>query len=56
MVDVTGLSSQEIESIRDDRSEELYDIISQWVRYGEYLTIIIDTDAETAKVKINNKC
>jgi hypothetical protein len=55
MVDVTGLSSQEIESIRDDRSEELYDIISPWVRYGEYL-IIIDTDAETAEVKINNKC
>lgn len=33
-----------------DQKEELHAICSRWVRYGEYVTIEIDTEKNTAVV------
>lgn len=34
-----------------ERINELTDQLSPWIRYGEYITIDIDTDTRTATVK-----
>jgi hypothetical protein len=45
-----GLSDREREPIAEMRREEAVGIAGKWFKYGEYLTIEIDTDAQTATV------
>lgn len=45
-----GLSEKEKEALREIRSDEYRDAVGKWFEYGEYLTVEIDTVAETAVV------
>jgi len=46
----SGLPEDEQEEIREIRHEKASDVAGQWFRYGEYLTVEIDTEKETIKV------
>lgn len=48
VADIEGLNDREREALIEVRSESLD--LSRWLRYGEYVTIEIDTDAGTAIV------
>lgn len=43
----------ELTAIRDVRHEKITKLCSKWFEYSEYLTVEIDTDAETCAV-VNN--
>jgi hypothetical protein len=47
---VPGLSSEEREAVIEKRREAISEVTRRWFRYGEYLTVEIDTDARTARV------
>ena len=47
---VSGLSNEEREYLFDGRHDAVYKDAGQWFKYGEYLTVEIDTDAGTAIV------
>ena len=47
---VSGLSNEEREYLFDGRRDAVYKDVGQWFKYGEYLTVEIDTDAGTAIV------
>ena len=48
---ITGISIDERESLVESRRVELDEKIRKWFQYGEYLTVEIDTDADTIQVK-----
>ena len=48
---VEQLSKQEFEQLVETRLEEVSDKIAKWIEYGEYLTVEIDTDTDTAIVR-----
>lgn len=41
---------EERDALQDSREEKLKKFCSQWFKYGEYLTVEIDTEAGTATV------
>jgi hypothetical protein len=41
---------EERELLQDHRAEKVRALCARWFRYGEYLTVEIDTDAETCVV------
>lgn len=45
-----GLDEDEKESLREIRRDKLNAALKKFVEYGEYLTVEIDLDAQTAKV------
>ena len=45
-----GLSNIEVDTLVYSRHEKIAEQCRQWIRYGEYVTIEIDTDAGTAVV------
>lgn len=47
---VTEIDEEEREALAETRAEELREAASTWFRYGEYLTVEIDTDAGTCVV------
>ena len=47
---IAGLSKDEQESLIETRQEALRDALKPWIKYGEYITILFDTDAKTATV------
>jgi len=46
----SGLDEEEQEAIQEIRREKYGNVASKWFRYGEYLDVEIDTDAQTIKV------
>ena len=46
----SGLPDDEQEALRELRYEKASDVASKWFRYGEYLTVEIDTEAGTIRV------
>lgn len=42
--------SVEIEALKEVRHEKISKICSEWFRYGEYLTVEIDTEEKTCVV------
>lgn len=48
--DVSGINESESEGLIDSRHSELSEKLKKWFRYGEYLTVEIDTDEMTATV------
>ena len=46
----TNLSEEERDAIREIRTEKVTDVADKWFRWGEYLTVEIDTEAETIRV------
>lgn len=48
---VTGVDEEERESLVESKHEKLQKICKKWFEYGEYLTVEIDTEAESITVK-----
>jgi hypothetical protein len=46
-----GLDDDEKEMLIEARQEKLSEFISSWIEYGECMTIIFDTEKDTAEVK-----
>lgn len=45
-----GLEDSELDELQETRREKLSEQCKPWIKYGEYVTIEIDTDAGTATV------
>ncbi len=45
-----GLDSDERESVAEKRREKVAKLCSEWFKFGEYLTVEVDTEARTATV------
>lgn len=45
-----GLSEDEIEVVKNERSDKVRAQCAKWFEYGEYLSVEIDTDAGTCTV------
>ena len=46
-----GLSEEEVELLQEKREDATRDLISRrWMEHGEYLTVEVDTEAETIRV------
>lgn len=45
-----GLSEKELEAVKEPRKEAIRNICGRWFEYDEYLTVEIDTKAETCTV------
>lgn len=51
---VTGIDEDERNDLIQNRVEELEDLAAAWVKYGEYVTIEIDTETAKATVARND--
>lgn len=47
---IPGLTEKEREGIAETRFQKIQDDCEKWLKYGEYLTVEIDTEAGTATV------
>lgn len=45
-----SLESDEVDGLIESRCEKLHETCKKWIRYGEYVTIEINTDEGTAVV------
>jgi hypothetical protein len=48
--EIPGLSDQEREAVQEKRQEAVSELCAKWFEYGEYLTVEIDTEAQTCVV------
>ena len=48
--EIFGLDTNERQALVEERSEKIRDICKKWFRYGELLTVEVDTDAATCTV------
>lgn len=49
-LDLRGLGADEADAVRDLRREKAHALALRWFKHGEYLTVEIDTEAETCVV------
>lgn len=54
VANVSMISPDEKEELIEYRTDLIRDSLSKWFEYNEYLTVEIDTDAETCTVKQND--
>jgi len=47
---MAGLDEDEKEAVAEKRRERVAERVGRWFKYSEYVTIEIDTDADTAVV------
>lgn len=47
---IAGLDADDREALTEKRQEAARAVASKWFKYGEYLTVEIDTEAQTATV------
>jgi hypothetical protein len=47
---VAGISERERTFMKEERSCVIDNLAARWFRYGEYLTVEIDTEAQTCTV------
>jgi hypothetical protein len=50
---VTGLDDDERDALIDTKKEKLSELLSKWFQYSEYLTVEVDTEAQTCVVVPN---
>jgi len=50
---IEGLDDDEIEDIKETRTEKIRELCDKWFTHGEYLTVEIDTLAKTCRVVPN---
>ncbi len=50
---IKGLNDEELDVLRDERREQISQLLGQWFEYSEYLTVEVDTEAETCTVVEN---
>lgn len=51
LASLEGISEEEKESLIEGRCERVGEIAARWFEYGEYLTVIIDTEQNTCTVE-----
>lgn len=49
-LDLSGLDEDEADAVRDLRKDKAHTLALRWFEHGEYLTVEIDTEAETCVV------
>jgi hypothetical protein len=49
---IPGLDAEEREAVLEARRTKTFEKMSKWLRYGEYVDLIFDTDNMTAEVKV----
>lgn len=49
-VAIEGVNEDEMATVREARFDKVQSLASRWFKYGEYLTVEIDTEAETCTV------
>lgn len=47
---IEGMQPDKKEELIELRYESMYELCRQWVKYGEYITVEIDTDHNTIEV------
>ena len=47
---IKGLNDEEYQEIIEKRSEEVRSQVGKWFKYGEYLTVEIDTEKDSIAV------
>lgn len=47
---ISALDEDEMRAVRNTRADKIRGLASRWFEYGEYLTVEIDTEAETCTV------
>ena len=52
---IPNLDPEEIEAITEVRCEKVWDALSRFVEYQEYIMIVFDTEAGTATVEERNR-
>jgi hypothetical protein len=52
---IVGLDTDERHAVIEERGEKVRDLCEKWFRYGELLTVEIDTDAQTCTVVENDR-
>jgi hypothetical protein len=50
LTQISGLSEEERETLKDQRVGQLRTFADKWMKYGEYITVEFDTEAGTAVV------
>ena len=53
--EVTGVDDDEREALVEYKMDKIQGIAKQWLEYGEYLTVEIDTEANTCTVLKRNR-
>lgn len=47
---IEGLDEEELEAVKETRKAETKEICEKWFKWGEYLTVEVDTEAKTCTV------
>ena len=53
-LDGQEMDAEEREAVGDVRAEKAHEVCQKWFKYGEYLTVEIDTGTQTIRVLENN--
>lgn len=53
-VEMPTADDEERAAVREIRLNKAWDFLDQWVRFGEIVTLVFDTDAGTAVVERRN--
>jgi hypothetical protein len=51
--EIQGISDDTRELVEDKTHDDISEILSKWVEFGEYITIVFDTEEGTATVLEN---
>lgn len=46
-----GIAADEVDLLMEHRTEKIREACKQWFQYGEYLTVEVDTEANTCVVQ-----
>ena len=52
VAEIPGLDAEEHEAVLEARQTKTFEKMSKWLRYGEYVDLVFDTDTMTAEVKV----
>jgi len=45
--DAIDIALSEIDGITDEKKDQARDVLSRWIKYGEYITVEVDTEMGT---------
>lgn len=48
--DWSGMHEDEVEILKEKRRERYQEICSEWFKWGEYITLEVDTETKTIRV------
>lgn len=48
--EIKGIDDEEKDALRETKQKKLSELLKKWFEYSEYLTVEVDTEAETCVV------